>query len=259
MMSVRAALLATLCVALCGGARALAWPGAGMQPSPAGHLATRQAEQPAAAIRQQAQTTSQQSQAASQQAQATAKQVQVTPPQTQAPPQQSQQTPQSKPTQTPPPAEGVPVVSLERINRLLGSESTFSVDRLPPEELRPIYRSRVEERAFKLPDFRATLDVGFTAVPPGGLNQYEINRLVTPDMYRGMALFTNSEVLRVMALALRNALLLRGLGWAVDKGMDAWDRRQVEQMREQIKKEIEAIEEENRRKAAEIKTPDPPR
>jgi hypothetical protein len=151
----------------------------------------------------------------------------------------------------------VPVVSIERILVLLESGSIFGVERLSPNDLRPVYRSRVEERAFKLPDFVSTLGSGFVAVPPGGLTQYEIDRLITPDMYRGMAVFTNQEVLRVMALALRNALLLRGLSWAVDKGKDAWDAHQVERIRDEIRKEIAAIEEENRRKASEIKTPGP--
>ena len=150
----------------------------------------------------------------------------------------------------------VPVVSLVRIRALLAGGSAFTIGDLTPEDRRPVFRSRVDEKAFKLPDLKARLNTGFEAVPPGGLTQYEINRLITPDMYRGMAVFTNKEVLRVMALALRNALLLRGLGWAVDKGMDAWDQRQVEQIREEIRKEIAAIDEENRRKAAEIKPPD---
>ena len=157
--------------------------------------------------------------------------------------------------QTPPDAD-VPVVSLVRIRALLAGGSTFTIGKLSPDDTRPVFRSRVDEKAFKLPDLKTRLNTGFEAVPPGGLTQYEINRLITPDMYRGMAVFTNKEVLRVMALALRNALLLRGIGWAVDKGMDAWDQHQVERIREEIRQEIAAIEEENRRKAAEIKTPD---
>lgn len=155
-----------------------------------------------------------------------------------------------------PETEEIPVVSIERIRALLASDSIFGVERLSPDDLRPVFRSRVEERAFKLPEFVATLDAGFEAVPPGGLTQHEINRLITPDMYRGMAVFTNQEVLRVMALALRNALLLRGLGWAIDKGKDIWADRQVERVREEIRQEIAAIEAEKRRQASRIKRPD---
>lgn len=107
---------------------------------------------------------------------------------------------------------------------------------------RPIYRSHAEATLFKMPDFKDTLNFGFEAIPPGGRDLYEFNRLVTPPEFRGVAMFTNREVVKVMALALRNALALKAIRWTAAKTFEVIHEQELQKIREEIRAELAAID-----------------
>lgn len=126
----------------------------------------------------------------------------------------------------------------------MARRSAISDAVLSADDIRPIFRSRVDEKYFTLPSLSETLHRDYAVLPPGGLTRWEINRLTRPGTYPGMS-SAGVDVLGVLL-------------WAVEKGGKAWERYQVRRVREEIRREIAAIEEANRRKAAaDAKAPDP--
>lgn len=147
--------------------------------------------------------------------------------------------------------------SLERIKTAIAKGPGLDLGPIPtpdsPETTadgKPIYRSRAEATLFKMPDFKETLKFGFEPIPPGGRDLYEFNRLVTPPEFRGVAMFTNQEVLKVMALALRNALALKAIRWTAAQTFEVLHERELQKIREEIRTELAAIDAASKKGAA---------
>jgi hypothetical protein len=82
-------------------------------------------------------------------------------------------------------------------------------------------------------------------VPAAGLSHQEFLNMVTPDEFRGVAMFTNKEAMTIAAtsLALQWALLK-----AVDTLRDARTERAKEAARQEVAEAMRAIEEARRKK-----------
>ena len=134
------------------------------------------------------------------------------------------------------------MVSLERIRSLLESRAVLSASVISVEDQRPIFRSRTDEKYWALPSLASRFRRDYPVPPPGTMTRWEINRLTRPGTYPGMD-FAGVNVLPAIQLLMKEA-------------KKAWERYEVKRVREEIRREIAAIEEANRRRASEIKTPD---
>ena len=147
----------------------------------------------------------------------------------------------------PPPAqpgvEGLNLgVSLDRIQ-----EAVQRPPAIVPETSRPVFRIEILERKPTLEEILGS-DYLRGPVPAAGLSHQEFLNMVTPDEFRGVAMFTNKEAMTIAAtsLALQWALLK-----AVDTLRDARTERAKEAARQEVAEAMRAIEEARRKKGGE--------
>ena len=144
--------------------------------------------------------------------------------------------PQDQPT----PAQGQPQssgielpVSLERIQEAISRPPAIR-----PTVTRPVFRVEVFARKPTIADILGP-DYLRGPVPSSGMTHQEFLNMVTPQEFRGMAMFTNKEAMTIAAtsLALQWALMK-----AVDKLKDARDERAKEAARREVLEAMNALE-----------------
>lgn len=130
-------------------------------------------------------------------------------------------------------------VSLGRIQ-----EAVQRPPAIVPESSRPVFRIEILERKPTLEEILGS-DYLRGPVPAGGMSHQEFIDMVTPDEFRGVAMFTNKEAMTIAAtsLALQWALLK-----AVDTLRDARTERAKEAARQEVAEAMRAIEEARRKK-----------
>ena len=124
-------------------------------------------------------------------------------------------------------------VSLDRIQEAISRPPAIR-----PTTNRPVFRVEVFARKPTLADILGP-DYLKGPVPNGGMTHQEFLNMVTPQEFRGMAMFTNKEAMTIAAtsLALQWALMK-----AVDKLKDARDERAKEAARREVLEAMNALE-----------------
>ena len=155
---------------------------------------------------------------------------------------------QGPPTSGPPPAppqvtqglEGVDLgVSLDRIQEAVSRPRAIN-----PETSRPVFRIEIIDRKPNVEEILGS-DYLRGPVPAGGLLHQEFLDMVTPDEYRGMAMFSNKEAMTIAATSM-------ALQWAVLKAIDKLKKAHTERAKEAARQEVaeamKAIEAAKKRK-----------
>ena len=133
-----------------------------------------------------------------------------------------------------PTTEGIDLpVSLERIQEAISRPPAIR-----PTVNRPVFRVEVFARKPSLADILGP-DYLRGPVPNSGMSHQEFLNMVTPQEFRGMAMFTNKEAMTIAAtsLALQWALMK-----AVDKLRDARNERAKEAARREVLEAMNALE-----------------
>lgn len=146
------------------------------------------------------------------------------------PPQQPGSQPSTADSTTP--AMELPV-SLERIQQAISRPPAIKTT-----SDRPVFRVEVFARKPTIEDILGR-DYLIGPVPNAGMTHQEFLNMVTPQEYRGMAMFSNKEAMAITAtsLALQWALMK-----AVDKFRDASDTRAQEAARQEVIDAMNALE-----------------
>lgn len=145
----------------------------------------------------------------------------------------------SDPETTQPDAIQLPV-SLERIQE--------AVSRPPAIRTggdRPVFRVEVIERRPTIEDILGP-DYLRGPAPASSMSHQEFLNMVTPQEFRGMAMFTNKEAITIAATSLA---LQWALSKAVDKLKDARTERAKEAARREVLEAMNAIEAARKRKS----------
>ena len=124
-------------------------------------------------------------------------------------------------------------VSLERIQEAISRPPAIK-----PSTNHPVFRVEVFARKPTIEDILGR-DYLRGPVPNSGMTHQEFLNMVTPDEFRGVAMFTNGEAMMVTAtaIALQWALLK-----AVDKLKDARDERAKNAARQEVLEAMNALE-----------------
>jgi hypothetical protein len=124
-------------------------------------------------------------------------------------------------------------VSLERIQEAISRPPAIK-----PSTNRPVFRVEVFARKPTIEDILGP-DYLRGPVPNAGMTHQEFLNMVTPDEFRGMAMFTNKEAMVITAtsMALQWALMK-----AVDKLKDARDERAKNAARQEVIEAMNALE-----------------
>jgi hypothetical protein len=124
-------------------------------------------------------------------------------------------------------------VSLERIQEAISRPPAIK-----PSTNRPVFRVEVFARKPTIEDILGP-DYLRGPVPNAGMTHQEFLNMVTPDEFRGMAMFTNKEAMTITAtsIALQWALMK-----AVDKLKDARDERAKNAARQEVIDAMNALE-----------------
>lgn len=143
-----------------------------------------------------------------------------------------QQRPPGTAGPSPGPSETIQLpVSLERIQEAISRPPAIR-----PTTNRPVFRVEVFARK---PTIEDILGPDYLKGPvPGGMTHQEFLNMVTPQEFRGMAMFSNKEAMTIAAtsLALQWALMK-----AVDKLKDARDDRAKEAARREVLDAMNAL------------------
>ena len=116
-------------------------------------------------------------------------------------------------------------VSLERIQEALSRPPAIK-----PSTNRPVFRVEVFARKPTVEDILGP-DYLRGPVPAGGMSHREFLDMVTPDEYRGMAMFTNREAITIAATSLT-------LQWALMKAVDKLKEARSERAKEAARQEV---------------------
>ena len=172
-------------------------------------------------------------------------------------PQKPGEQPQKPASASPVSPDDVPI-DLDRIRKDLQHPDLLKLDipsSLPEGSTR--YKVQVQGYSFKLPTLAESLHIPWAPSPPGGLYNYEIMQMITPEAVRGSAPFTNSEMAWVAVTSLASALAMRGVTSAYQSARSAWRTWQEEQAREEVQRELaEFLRQQALRQAAAKKEPD---
>ena len=124
-------------------------------------------------------------------------------------------------------------VSLERIHEAISRPPAIK-----PSTNRPVFRVEVFARKPTIEDILGP-DYLRGPVPNAGMTHQEFLNMVTPDEFRGMAMFSNKEAMTIAAtsIALQWALMK-----AVDKLKDARNERAKEAARQEVIEAMNALE-----------------
>jgi len=170
--------------------------------------------------------------------QASASQTRPAPPASQPPPAGQDPPPAAAPGQGPP-DPGLPV-SLDRIRKGLTSESKLKLE-LPVRDDIPRYYMEVTAT----PDFKAFLedfDLNFGPVPGAGMTHQEFMQMVTPKDLYSQAGFGGLEILTAN---LGFAAIMYLANKAFNAMRQAKDERELQQIREQIQRELAELQKAN--------------
>ena len=135
---------------------------------------------------------------------------------------------------TPPSTETIDLpVSLDRIQEAISRPPAIR-----PTVNRPIFRIEIFARKPTVADILGP-DYLRGPVPNSGMTHQEFLSMVTPQEFRGMAMFSNKEAMTIAAtsLALQWALMK-----AVDKLKDARDERAKDAARREVVEAMNALE-----------------
>jgi len=154
---------------------------------------------------------------------------------------QSQQAPPLKPVaqaaKNPPP--DFLGVSLDRVKSALEQELP---GQLKIREDQPTFRVQiVEKRRSWLPDYVESLKFEWQPVPSGGRDHYEFINMVTPPQARPYGALNARELAQVAATSLVTALMTMGMQRAGGYARESRYHRQEAQVREQVRRELEAF------------------
>jgi hypothetical protein len=156
-------------------------------------------------------------------------------------PQQGPVAPAVASPQIPPPPQTVDLgVSLDRIQ-----EAVSRPPAIKTSGTRPVFRIEVFERRPTVEDILGR-DYLRGPVPAVGMSHQEFLNMVTPDEFRGMAMFTNKEAMTIAATSLA---LQWGLMKAIDKLKDARTERAQEAARREVLEAMNAIEAAKKKKS----------
>ena len=126
--------------------------------------------------------------------------------------------------QGPTPPVDLPV-SLDRIQEAISRPPAIK-----PTTARPVFRVEVFSRKPTVEDILGP-DYLRGPVYAGGMSHREFLDMVTPDEYRGMAMFTNGEAMTIAATSL-------GLQWALMKAIDTLKDARTERAKEAARQEV---------------------
>ena len=135
-------------------------------------------------------------------------------------------------------------VSLERIQEAISRPPAIK-----PSTNRPVFRVEVFARKPTIEDILGP-DYLRGPVPNSGMTHQEFLNMVTPDEFRGMAMFTNKEAMTIAATSL-------ALKWALMKAVDQLKDARTERAKEAARQEV--IEAMNALEAARKKAGLPPK
>ena len=124
-------------------------------------------------------------------------------------------------------------VSLERIHEAISRPPAIK-----PSTNRPVFRVEVFARNPTIEDILGP-DYLRGPVPNAGMTHQEFLNMVTPDEFRGMAMFTNKEAMTIAATSL---VLQWAYMKAVDKLKDARTERAKEAARQEVIEAMNALE-----------------
>jgi hypothetical protein len=117
-------------------------------------------------------------------------------------------------------------VSVDRIQRRLAK-----TPQIRPSEVTPVFRVEV---IGELPPIEVLLgpDYAWGKAPAAGMTHQEFLDMVTPEEFRGTAMFTQKEAITVMATSF-------ALQWALQKAIQKYRSATVAREREAARKEVE--------------------
>jgi hypothetical protein len=117
-------------------------------------------------------------------------------------------------------------VSVDRIQRRLAK-----TPQIRPSEVTPVFRVEV---IGELPPIEVLLgpDYAWGKAPGGGMTHQEFLNMVTPEEFRGTAMFTQKEAITVMATSF-------ALKWALQKAIQKYRSATQAREREAARKEVE--------------------
>jgi hypothetical protein len=150
--------------------------------------------------------------------------------------------PAQQPPEAPRSADDLQVdlpVSLSKIKKGISRPAAIK-----PQETRPVFRVEVIANKPSIVDILGP-DYLIGPVPYGGMTHAEFLNMVTPDEFRGYAMFNNREAMTVAATSV-------ALQWALMKAVDKLQEARTERAKEAARREVlEAMNEleEARRKA----------
>jgi hypothetical protein len=116
-------------------------------------------------------------------------------------------------------------VSLARIQQAISRPPAIR-----PTTDRPVFRVEVFARKPTVEDILGP-DYLRGPAPASGMSHSEFLNMVTPEEYRGMAMFTNREALTIAATSL-------GLQWALMKAIDKLKEARTERAKEAARQEV---------------------
>ena len=132
-------------------------------------------------------------------------------------------------------------VSLDRIQEAVSRPPAMTLT-----TTRPVFRVEVFARKPTIEDILGPDYLRGPVPANGGMTHREFLNMVTPQEFRGMAMFTNKEAMTIAATSL-------ALQWALMKGVDKLKDARTERLKEQARKEVleamNAIEAARKKKA----------
>jgi hypothetical protein len=129
-------------------------------------------------------------------------------------------------------------VSLDRIKFALGQAQP---PQLKLELEQPTFRIQIIEKhkPWLLPEFSESLRTPWAPVPSGGLTYYEFMKMVTLPQLQPYGAFSSGELALVAATTIVTSLIIYGLQHGVRDMRETSRERQIAEIREQVRKELE--------------------
>jgi hypothetical protein len=105
----------------------------------------------------------------------------------------------------------------------------------------PTFRIQIIEKhkGWLLPSFTEGLKIPWAPVPSGGRDYYEIMKMITPPEAQPFGAYTSKELPQAIANSLVASLIMYGLKHAVGYERDMSRERQIAEIRNEVRKELE--------------------
>jgi hypothetical protein len=156
-----------------------------------------------------------------------------------------------QPASAPPPQNPETIrlpVDLEKIQRAVARQPVIR-----QQTSRPVFRVEVFAKKPTIEDILGP-DYLKGPVPYGGMTHQEFLAMVTPDQYRGMAVFNNREA---MTIAATSTILQWAVLKAVDKLKTARTKREEDAARREVMEAMNELEEARKKAGLPPKSPTP--